>query len=613
VRYVLAAALIAVVSLGLPPPTADAQGGDIIVTVDEVDGSEFPTIRLRVGVRDRNGAPIPDLSAEHFEIIEDGAMAYPLSSVSTESNPAAQVSLAIVVDLYKTLAGRPIEAAQEATTALVGELLGPGNERNRAAFVGVHKGLSTDPLAIDDQYEVPFTGDQNRLLNVINFVNERMEDEPGTPLYDAVVKAVRMAAATEPVGHRAVIVMTDGDDRTSVSTDDDTVRTATDERTPVYTIGLSNSRLNEQYLRRLADQTGGTYQAAQSPEDFSAQFANVLSNLRTQYVLVYQAHLPQDGQPHSLLVHVRTPTQLEGAAEHRYVTPGEPSAATPEAEPPEQEPADTPVPTAEAPPAATPEPESEGGMMDTIASFVQDNLLLTILIVAALALLFLIVVIVAIIVIRRRRMVDDEELPPVPEAPYAPQPYEAPPAPAREFGAATDWADPTYEPSPGYSVGGGVTAPPAQAASAPPFGAATATAPGTSSAPPSPPPFAVPPAPADAGGAGGTRILDRGPRMPAAGLLIDLKQPSRRYDVSKPVVTVGRAGTNDVVIDDGTISRQHATIKWEDDTFRVYDLGSSNGTFVGDQRVRAPVELVDGSNVRFGAVELAFRVIQLAA
>jgi pSer/pThr/pTyr-binding forkhead associated (FHA) protein len=100
--------------------------------------------------------------------------------------------------------------------------------------------------------------------------------------------------------------------------------------------------------------------------------------------------------------------------------------------------------------------------------------------------------------------------------------------------------------------------------------------------------------------------------MPVVGLLIDPKQPRRRYDVAKAVVTIGRAGTNDVVIEDGTISRQHATIKWEDGTFRVYDLGSSNGTFVGDQRVRAPVDLADGASVRFGAVELSFRIISLA-
>jgi len=627
-RLVLVGALLAVAGVGSGPQCARArgaaQGADVIVTIDEVDDSDFPTIRLRVGVRDRTGVPIPDLAADHFEIIEDGAAVFAPSSVSMESSTSARVSLAIVVDMYKSLAGRPIEAAQEATNALLSDLLGAGSGQNRAAFVGVHKGISTDPKVINEEYEVPFSGDANRLLNVINFVHERMEDEPGTPLYDAVVKAVRMAAATEPVGHRAVIVMTDGEDRTSISTDSDTIQTAIGQRTPVFTIGLSNSRLNEQYLRRLADQTGGTYQAAHSPEDFSSQFANVLTNLRTQYVLVYEASLPEDGLPHSLLVHVRTPTQTEGFAESRLVTPGEPPALIAEEEEPEQQPAETPVPTEAVTPIATPEPETEGGAMDTIAGFVQDNLLLTILIVAALALLFLIVVIIVIIIIRRRRMMEEDELPPVPEAPFAQQPYDAPQAgmgaPAdfgapTNLGAPTDWADRPYASAPDYS-GGGITAPPTQAAGGPPaapFGVATTTAPGASAGSVSPPPFAAPVARQAAAAAGGTQILDRGPKMPVVGLLIARQRPSQRFDVSKPVVTVGRAQSNDVAIDDGTISRQHATIKWEDERFRVYDLGSSNGTFVGDQRVRAPIELVDGAAVRFGAVEMVFKVVSLKA
>jgi pSer/pThr/pTyr-binding forkhead associated (FHA) protein len=97
--------------------------------------------------------------------------------------------------------------------------------------------------------------------------------------------------------------------------------------------------------------------------------------------------------------------------------------------------------------------------------------------------------------------------------------------------------------------------------------------------------------------------------MPVVGLLIDRQRTNRRFDVAKPVVTIGRAQTSDVVIDDATVSRQHATIKWEDNRFRVYDLGSSNGTFVGEQRVREPVDLADGALVRFGAVELVFKVV----
>jgi len=591
--------------MGLLPHYVCAQGTDVIVTIDEVDLSAFPAVRVRVSVRNRNGVPIPDLTGENFEVIEDGANALRPTSVNTESNPHAQVSLAIVIDTYRTLAGAPIEAAQQATSDLLTELLDEENDPDRAAFIGVHRGVSTSPEVIDEEYEVPFTNDRNRLLNVINFLHERMETSgPGTPLYDAVVKAVRLAAATEPVGHRAVIVMTDGEDRGSVSKDSDTIQSALNQRTPVFTIGLSNSRLNEQYLRRLADQTGGTYQAAETPDDFSPLFTNVLTMLRTQYVLSYDSGLPQDGQPHSLLVHVRTPTQMEGFQEQRIETPGT------SIQPVQEE--NTPVPEA---PTPTPTPEaSEPDILATVQDFVQDNLLLTVLIVATVGLAFLVLVIIIVIIIRRRRQVEAEEeglIPPMPEAPSYPPSFEAPVSGA---GVPTSRAAATT----------GRTAGP-EAAGAPPAPSPTVTAGGEPSlgtrpsapfGPPAPPPFAgpAPPGPpAQPAPAGGTRLLKREPKMPMVGLLIDQEHPERRFDVAKPTVTIGRAHTCDVVIDHATVSRQHATIRLEEGQFRLYDLGSSNGTFLGEQRVREPVTLEDGSTIRFGAVACVFKIISLNA
>ena len=104
----------------------------------------------------------------------------------------------------------------------------------------------------------------------------------------------------------------------------------------------------------------------------------------------------------------------------------------------DEEPTATPESTEEATPVPSPEPESEGGLLDTVRTFVQENMLLAILIVAAVALLFLIVVIVVVILIRRRRMSEQEELPPIPEAPFAPQPFEAL---QPDTGAPADWPD----------------------------------------------------------------------------------------------------------------------------------------------------------------------------
>jgi pSer/pThr/pTyr-binding forkhead associated (FHA) protein len=94
-------------------------------------------------------------------------------------------------------------------------------------------------------------------------------------------------------------------------------------------------------------------------------------------------------------------------------------------------------------------------------------------------------------------------------------------------------------------------------------------------------------------------------------MLVEKKDPAKRFDIDKPAVTVGRAPGNHLVVDHPTVSRQHATIKLEGEDYRLYDLGSANGTFVQGQRVRDPVTLQDGVIVRFGEAEYIFKRVEL--
>ena len=56
------------------------------------------------------------------------------------------------------------------------------------------------------------------------------------------------------------------------------------------------------------------------------------------------------------------------------------------------------------------------------------------------------------------------------------------------------------------------------------------------------------------------------------------------FPIEKPRVVIGREGV-DIVLDDPEISRQHAAIEVSDDRVTVVDLGSSNGTLLGDEPV----------------------------
>lgn len=65
---------------------------------------------------------------------------------------------------------------------------------------------------------------------------------------------------------------------------------------------------------------------------------------------------------------------------------------------------------------------------------------------------------------------------------------------------------------------------------------------------------------------------------------------------------LGRAADVDIVIDDDGISRVHAMIMIEDGRWVVRDLGSTNGTFVGERRVgETPLMIHPGDRIRCGS------------
>ena len=78
--------------------------------------------------------------------------------------------------------------------------------------------------------------------------------------------------------------------------------------------------------------------------------------------------------------------------------------------------------------------------------------------------------------------------------------------------------------------------------------------------------------------------------------------------VPAPVVTIGRAAGCDVVIDDDSVSAQHARLEFDVGAWRITDLGSTNGTVVEGVRLapNVPTPLPYGTTVRFGGVRTQF-------
>lgn len=69
----------------------------------------------------------------------------------------------------------------------------------------------------------------------------------------------------------------------------------------------------------------------------------------------------------------------------------------------------------------------------------------------------------------------------------------------------------------------------------------------------------------------------------------------------------GREEDARVRIDSSGVSRRHARIVIRDGHATLEDLGSKNGTFLGERRLEAPVILADGDIFRLGREIFVFR------
>ncbi len=102
-------------------------------------------------------------------------------------------------------------------------------------------------------------------------------------------------------------------------------------------------------------------------------------------------------------------------------------------------------------------------------------------------------------------------------------------------------------------------------------------------------------------------ILQGGPKRKNACLVqYSGAKLGKRYPLIEQINVVGRSPTVQVIIQEASVSRQHARFLLIGDQVAVEDMGSSNGTFVNDVRAEGQVTLKDGDIVRLGTVLLKF-------
>jgi len=102
----------------------------------------------------------------------------------------------------------------------------------------------------------------------------------------------------------------------------------------------------------------------------------------------------------------------------------------------------------------------------------------------------------------------------------------------------------------------------------------------------------------------------RGPVAPAGNRAPNSRYPlldidGKRYHLTGESTVLGRGTEADIVVDDTGVSRQHVRLDRTDYGTIITDLGSTNGTFVEDQRIREAT-LLDGNAITIGRTTILY-------
>jgi len=294
---------------------------------DDVITTNTSLVQLSVGVVDKQGHPITNLSQNDFAIFEDGARRPIVHFEPTD----APFSLVMLLDT----SGSTITFRQQISQAALRFLdaLGPDD---RVAIVDFN-GKGT-------KLQLPFSTDRRRIAYTISITLQTGKGE--TPLYDALKYSLKQLSHEEPRRRKAIVVLTDGldtearnNDRTIVGKTSETdissaIKPETNSRVisvlndadrqgvTIFPLALPSGdpkrlplpdpAITAMYnaarsrLQLLADRTGGRLHEIRRLDDLSRLYAEVAADLRTIYTVVYQQPNPgmHDGKWRTIRVEV---------------------------------------------------------------------------------------------------------------------------------------------------------------------------------------------------------------------------------------------------------------------------------------------------------------------
>jgi VWFA-related protein len=275
--------------------------------VPDKDQGKVPVFRKNVNVvnvlvtvKDKHGALIPNLTKDHFDLLEDGKP-QTIKYFSTEND--VPITLGLLIDSSLSM-----EHTLPEEKVVAGGFLQKVLTNRDLAFV-ISFDISVDLLQ-------DLTGDMHSLRSGldkarINTNTAGMSpmggpgpvptgagQNKGTLLFDAVYLAADEVLSKQ-VGRKAMIVLTDGEDVGSKLRLKDAIEAAQRADAVAYVLLITDPRYpsNHGDMSNLAEQTGGRIISVSRPDKLDKAFAEIAAELRSQYLLGFSSTNPvNDGK-----------------------------------------------------------------------------------------------------------------------------------------------------------------------------------------------------------------------------------------------------------------------------------------------------------------------------
>ena len=263
---------------------------------DSVFRAGVEMVSLNVTVLDQQQHYLTDLESRDFTILEDGAR----QDITYFNRMSLPIALSLLIDTSASMEQR-LTIAQDAAIGFAKKLR-PQDLAQVVDFdtrVEVLQGFTADTTALETAIRNTQAGGSTAMFNA---------------LYISLKELAKIRPRTEDDVHRrAVVVLSDGEDTSSLVTYDEVLDLAKRSATTIYAIGLQ-SRDNglskgfkeaEYVLRQLATETGGRAFFPQRAEDLAGIYGVIADELASQYVIGYaSSNQKRDGSWRRLTVQV---------------------------------------------------------------------------------------------------------------------------------------------------------------------------------------------------------------------------------------------------------------------------------------------------------------------